>query len=58
MQNGPAKYLCCLWAHRALSAAIASLKDKGFRRRTIEFIKREKAFLMEGIDKIGGGKGA
>lgn len=38
----------------ACSAAIASLKDKGFRRRTIEFIKREKAFLMEGIDKIGG----
>lgn len=38
----------------ACSAAIASLKDKGFRRRTIEFIKREKAFLMEGIDKIEG----
>ena len=39
----------------ALAAALASLKDKGYRRRTAEFLAAEKAYVLK---KLGGLTGA
>ena len=38
----------------AVAGAIASLKDKGFQRRTAEFLKTEKAYLMDRLGRIKG----
>jgi len=38
----------------AAAAAISSLRDKGFRRRTNEFIRAEKAYLMDRLRPIAG----
>jgi histidinol-phosphate/aromatic aminotransferase/cobyric acid decarboxylase-like protein len=40
----------------APSAAIASMKDKGYRRRTLLFIEGEKAYLHEMLSRINGVK--
>lgn len=37
-------------------AALASLRDKGFRRRTLLFIEGEKAYLREKLSRIDGVK--
>ena len=37
-------------------AAIASMKDKGYRRRTLLFIEGEKAYLRERLSRIKGVK--
>jgi threonine-phosphate decarboxylase len=37
-------------------AAIASMKDKGYRRRTLLFIEDEKAYLREKVSRIKGVK--
>jgi threonine-phosphate decarboxylase len=37
-------------------AAIASMKDKGYRRRTLLFIEAEKAYLRERLSRIKGVK--
>lgn len=37
-------------------AALASLKDKGFRRRTLLFVEGEKAYLREKLARIDGMK--
>jgi len=38
----------------ASAAAISSLRDRGFRGRTGEFIRTEKAYLMEKLGRIPG----
>jgi threonine-phosphate decarboxylase len=38
----------------AAAGAIASLKDKGFHRRTLEFLKMEKVYLIDMLGRIDG----
>ncbi|NLW33890.1 pyridoxal phosphate-dependent aminotransferase [Syntrophorhabdus aromaticivorans] len=61
---GPAGLLATLSAHskpyysNALGprAAVASLKDKGFRKRTLLYIEGEKAYVRDKLAGIGGVK--
>lgn len=34
-------------------AALAALNDKRYLRKTVDYIKREKKFMYEGLDKLG-----
>jgi len=37
----------------AQTAALAALNDKGYLKKTVDYIKREKKFMYEGLDKLG-----
>ena len=58
---GPARLIEMVKSHVELPqisslaalAAHASLKDKGYRKRTLQFIAEEKKFIIDGLKKLG-----